>query len=81
MSFLLWLSSALGTKSKFTQYPFAQSGSITGLTKLLSSVDHIQPLAQAGPPAGAAVALPQFGGPTWGPELYLDSFHPMENSG
>lgn len=52
MSFLLWLSSALGTKSKFTQYPFAQSGSITGLTKLLSSVNHIQPLAQTGPRAG-----------------------------
>lgn len=28
VSFLLWLSSALGTKSKLTQCPFAQSGSI-----------------------------------------------------
>lgn len=47
-SFLLWRSSALGTKSKFAQCPFAQSGSIIGLTKLLSSIDHVQPLAQAG---------------------------------
>lgn len=51
--FLQCLSSALGTKSKFTQFPFAQSSSIIGLTKLLSSIDRIQTLAQVGPPEGA----------------------------